>query len=70
MHKLIDDIQRLRTKPTKEELDLTLEVIDEIKDSDLVHRVNKVIEWCQANIEDQTDVTTFASQVRDCLEGK
>jgi len=33
-------------------------------------KLNKdiVIAWCNKNIEDQTQVTTFAVQVRDCLE--
>jgi len=32
MYKLIDEIERLRTYPTKEELELTLEVIELIKE--------------------------------------
>jgi hypothetical protein len=31
-------------------------------------KVKLVIEWCHKNIEDNTDVSGFATQVRDCLE--
>jgi len=31
-------------------------------------KIDTIIGWCQANIQDQTQVTAFAVQIRDCLE--
>jgi len=31
-------------------------------------KIDTVISWCQANIQDQTQVTPFAIQIRECLE--
>jgi len=34
----------------------------------LYKKIDRVIGWCQANIQGQTQVEAFALQIRDCLE--
>lgn len=41
----------------------------ELNRLELQERANTVIEWCDDNIENQTQVTPFAVQIRDLLEG-
>ena len=43
-----------------------IELLEE--NEELLRKIDAVKGWCQANIEDQTLVSVFARQVRDCLD--